>query len=289
MPRDDGYDPKKNFNPQIQEQLNKEQIEELIETAAKKAVAQVFKEHGLGNPYEQPAVDPNAPRAYTSEEVTEQVMEQICHDIHYWQTQPNCGSMENRVEGVIHSTLAMLDGCKLRLPAFDLVPDVHEDDKDYHIENGENYYDSKSVASTSLHELLYPTLRKLYPEKIPPLGRTELNPKEMRETFTQAAYDIAWKTALHVPDKREACEGTAYQIMQLLDGEHPDYADTPPFMVFAAPTEEFNRAQQLSGNPTWDSSIPLNRKPPYGATDSLVDTYETIRNRDKQAKRDLFK
>jgi hypothetical protein len=44
-----------------------------------------------------------------------------------------------RLEGFAFSVCSMLDGCAA-LPAFDLIPHPCPEDKEYHIENGENWW-----------------------------------------------------------------------------------------------------------------------------------------------------
>jgi hypothetical protein len=288
MPRDD--------NPQEPKLFTQAEVNEIIERAGKEALRQILTEHGMKNPYEQPAIDPNAPRAYTSEEVTEQLMESIAHSIHYWQTNPACGSMERRVSGVVHSVLSILDGRTIPLPAFDLVPAPHVEDKSSCIEDGENYYDRKAVISTDLTSLLYPTLRELYPETTPVSGTGELTPDEMRYKFVTKVSNIAdaracssdsGNEAVEV-EKYNACHGVARDILQLIDGQYD--ADTPPFMLFSAQSDQFNIGQVKKGNPKWGSHIPLNRKTPtYGIEDSLVDAYDEYRKIQNQARRDMFK
>jgi hypothetical protein len=294
MPRDDNPKPKKPedlgipFSPEAQRELIREQVNELIDKAAKEAVDKVFKERFPDNPYEQPAIDPDAPRAYTSEEVVDQFMESVAHRIRYWQTHPNCGTMEDRVSGVVHSLFAILDGRTLPFPAFDLVPAPCDGDKEYHLEKGENYYDPEAVISTNLTHLLFPKLHELYPDAKPESMEKQLTPEKMRETFVGQAIDIADIVSLTIPDKHEACQKVVRDMIRLIDGEYSP--GIPPFMLFPAPSREFNRNMEEYRQPTWGNDIPLNRKAPtYGAEDSLVQTYDEIRDRQHRAARDMFK
>jgi hypothetical protein len=296
MPRDDnGYDPKKNFNPEIQKELLSEEVQDLIESTARKAVQQVLQEKGLLDPYERPPIDPSLPRAYTTEEVTEQLMEGFVNSVRYWQTQPNCGTMEDRVSGVVFSVLAMLDGSQIDLPAFDLMPSPTEEDKEYCISEGENYYDPETVISTSLHELFYSTMRRLYPDTKSSTRVGELTPQQMRESFAEVVNHIAEKRAVLFgstkeveEEKRLVAHGVARDVLRLIDGNYDP--TIPGFMMFASPSKKFNETQTRLGLPTWGNHIPLNRQAPtYGVTESLVDTYDKVRARSNQAKRDLFK
>lgn len=45
-----------------------------------------------------------------------------------------------KIRGAIFSVLAAIDGSAAALPAFNLCPAPHPDDRDYHKERGEDYY-----------------------------------------------------------------------------------------------------------------------------------------------------
>lgn len=48
-----------------------------------------------------------------------------------------------RLEGLVHSTLAMFDGCSMAVPALDIVPSPHPEDRAFHRANGENWWPSR--------------------------------------------------------------------------------------------------------------------------------------------------
>jgi len=90
-------------------------------------------------------------RAYTKEEVREQLIRHLLMLARYWRDTKVEGG-QDRFEGLIHSILATLDGCSTGIPAFDLVPAPHPDDKEFHISNGENWYEPEVINDhTSLH------------------------------------------------------------------------------------------------------------------------------------------
>lgn len=92
------------------------------------------------------------PRAYTSEEVRDQILDHLRDLVDYW-ADPDIAKgydTKERLSGLAFSILATLDGCS-DLPAFTLVPCPHEDDKEFHISEGENYFDSTPV-NFALHE-----------------------------------------------------------------------------------------------------------------------------------------
>lgn len=83
-------------------------------------------------------------KEYTEEEVLEEVRAHIRTMINYWATvqldRPSKDTLEYRLEGLSHSLMSMFDGCAADLPGFIVAPRPHEDDKQYHIDNNENYY-----------------------------------------------------------------------------------------------------------------------------------------------------
>lgn len=78
-------------------------------------------------------------REKTVEEVRCEFVDKVGDLVDYWSYQEGM-SDKDKVEGVAFSILTMLDGCSLDMPGFIVAPLPHEDDKEYDIENGENYY-----------------------------------------------------------------------------------------------------------------------------------------------------
>ena len=96
------------------------------------------------------------PREYTTEEIREKFMNHIRGLIDYWDGVEKETTKE-KIEGFAFSLLATLDGSSMDLPGFVLAPAPHEDDKQYHIDNNENYYPenvSDSDIAGYLHELI---------------------------------------------------------------------------------------------------------------------------------------
>lgn len=102
------------------------------------------------------------PRAYTVEEMRKMFLDHLSATVRYWATtdisRPEFakdlakqGEVLYRLEGLMFSFLVALDG-GTGLPAFDLIPSPHESDKDYHQENGENWWDTIVINNTQLHE-----------------------------------------------------------------------------------------------------------------------------------------
>ena len=84
-------------------------------------------------------------------------LDQVRVLVNYW-TNSNDGDVKNKVEGVAFSILSAIDGSG-ELPGFMLAPRPHESDKEYYIENCENYFptapDVDSDIAGSLHEEFY--------------------------------------------------------------------------------------------------------------------------------------
>lgn len=98
------------------------------------------------------------PRAYTAEEERKRFLDHICGMISYWNSEgssnvPKEYDSRKRMEGLVHSILVMLDGGSGDMPAFDIYPAPHPDDKEFHISNGENWHDPEVLMNDcQLHD-----------------------------------------------------------------------------------------------------------------------------------------
>lgn len=99
------------------------------------------------------------PRAYTKEEMTDMFLQSVRSIANCWAQYPD-KTPEERCNGVAFSILATIDGTSIALPAFNLTPVPHPDDKQYHIDEGSNYWpdDVAFNAETYLHDLFYQDL-----------------------------------------------------------------------------------------------------------------------------------
>ena len=100
------------------------------------------------------------PRAYTPDEVRDQLIEHVWTMIRYWGGHDGSNVAADRpkddcLSGLAHSILVMLDGCAMDLPAFKLQVDPHPEDEAYLREQGENFYPVGLVIEDMLHEHLY--------------------------------------------------------------------------------------------------------------------------------------
>lgn len=100
-------------------------------------------------------------REYTEDEVRENLLSYIWTMISYWKDEARKPDTQGKLEGLAFSILTALDGCANGVPAFIVAPNPHPDDKDYLIDNGENWFpenhesEVKCNLSGSLHELFF--------------------------------------------------------------------------------------------------------------------------------------
>ncbi len=96
-------------------------------------------------------------RAYTAEEVRAMFIGAARAMASYWATAPDAGTVQERCEGVAFSLLNCIDGTSGSFPcALDLVLSPHPDDKAFHIDEGENYFEPGMVINDAmLHEMFY--------------------------------------------------------------------------------------------------------------------------------------
>jgi hypothetical protein len=101
------------------------------------------------------------PREKTEEEVRNEFLDYMWAIIDYWEKESRAVTSRDKLEGLMHSVLATLDGSAAVLPAFIVAPLPCEEDKEYDISKGENYYpynnpdNIKCDIGGSLHELFY--------------------------------------------------------------------------------------------------------------------------------------
>ena len=93
------------------------------------------------------------PRAWTVEETRDHFLNHLADMAQYWADLPNKTPRE-RCNGLIHSVLAMVDGCSMDIPAIDMQMAPHPEDKAYFISQGENYYEPELLFNDChLHDL----------------------------------------------------------------------------------------------------------------------------------------
>lgn len=107
-------------------------------------------------------------REYTAEEVRELFLRHVWTMIDYWEKQPQ--ERRSVVEGIAFSILAALDGASIEIPGFKVIPEPHEDDKEYSRAQGENWFPFYNATEPcdiggSLHDMFYPVKEKIDHEK----------------------------------------------------------------------------------------------------------------------------
>lgn len=95
-------------------------------------------------------------KAITSEELQQRLLYHFRSLAKYWAKQ-HPDSAEDACNGMAFSVLTFLDGCTGDMPSVELIARPHPDDKQYHIDNGEDWIEDGTVINTGgyLHELYY--------------------------------------------------------------------------------------------------------------------------------------
>ena len=100
-------------------------------------------------------------KEYTTEEVREKFLRKVNGIVKFWHEVKDRTELE-KLDGVAFSIMSTLDGCAIDLPMFIVAPAPHETDKEFHQEDGSDWYpESHEVEneingniSGCLHELL---------------------------------------------------------------------------------------------------------------------------------------
>jgi len=83
-------------------------------------------------------------RQYTRDEVRDLFLDHVRDLIAYWANVSSDCSHEQRLEGLAHSILAVIDG-EGQLPAFAVIPSPHPDDKSYRQQEDMNWFPELKV------------------------------------------------------------------------------------------------------------------------------------------------
>ena len=95
-------------------------------------------------------------RAYTEEEVRQKFLDKLHQLSKYWATLETERSIQERCDGLVFSILNVFDGTTVDLPAMDISLSPHPDDKNFHKEEGTNWFKPKMVINDCmLHDLWY--------------------------------------------------------------------------------------------------------------------------------------
>jgi len=119
----------------------------------------------------------NTPRQLTVDEARERLIIHFWHLIDYWEKTGDYadgfGGMKthtqrDRLEGLVHSILAALDGCTLMVPTMELKPIVSDEDIDFYKNEPydpkfpipRQWYPPDEDIGGALHEILFAIGRK---------------------------------------------------------------------------------------------------------------------------------
>lgn len=103
-------------------------------------------------------------REYTTEEVREKFLRAIAARVDFWDRESRATTSREKLEGLTHSILALLDGCDIELPAFIVAPNPHPDDKEYCIQEELDYF-PRGCEDHDIGGGLHEVIRKYYESK----------------------------------------------------------------------------------------------------------------------------
>lgn len=199
------------------------------------------------------------PRAYTPDELRDHMLEQIVAYSRYWAELPDTDratgrtkSIADRCEGVAFSILAMLDGDSM-LPGVNLVFQPHEDDKEYHISQGENWIEPGTTVSDTLHEHFH-RFSSIEPPAPPNLRDTilELAAKDRETTLHNVFAALEELQAI-----RPAVAGITYDPM--LIGAHAEAKTKLGAALMGMLTEsgaiEYAQVRTISGGAAMEATL----------------------------------
>lgn len=89
--------------------------------------------------------------AYTDEETAHKFVTNISGMVEYWSTtEENSPSQKDRMNGLVSDILSMIDGLSPNMPAMNVSMNPHEDDREYLIQMGDQFYVPERVWNTDL-------------------------------------------------------------------------------------------------------------------------------------------
>lgn len=93
-------------------------------------------------------------REMTVEEARDAFMKHLVGIMRYWENEERAPTSKEKLEGMLFSTLVLFDGGSGFMPAFDITPAPHPDDKEFRRGEGENWWPEKVINDIQLHEML---------------------------------------------------------------------------------------------------------------------------------------
>lgn len=86
-------------------------------------------------------------KAKTKEEVRKEFLDQIHWLVRFWATDKDEMTILERCDGVAFSILTIIDGSSMMLPAFNLSTCPNPEDKQFHIQEGSDYYENGMIIN----------------------------------------------------------------------------------------------------------------------------------------------
>jgi hypothetical protein len=95
------------------------------------------------------------PRAITEKEGRKILLDHVRVLVNYWENESRRKDSRGKLEGLAFSMLTMLDGEGVIIPQMKIIPNPHPEDKQYHKDNGENWWPTNIDLGGILHEEFY--------------------------------------------------------------------------------------------------------------------------------------
>lgn len=96
----------------------------------------------------------NTPREYTAEETRDKFLKHVHALVDYWENESRAPTSRAKLSGLAFSIMSALDGGTLGLPGFIVVTNPCDSDKEYHRDNGENWFPAGADLGV-LHEFYH--------------------------------------------------------------------------------------------------------------------------------------
>lgn len=90
-------------------------------------------------------------RAYTEKEMRDRMLSHMKSLVKYWSNEKS--DSYEACDGLAFSILSMIDGSTMSVPALDIIPAPHPEDKEYCQSCNENWFEPKVINNCMLHEL----------------------------------------------------------------------------------------------------------------------------------------
>lgn len=96
----------------------------------------------------------------TKDEAREKLILHFWMLVEYWENESRQPNTRDKLEGLLHSILATLDGCSGMMPGFTVAARVPKGDIEFHEERESRYFPPDKDIGGYLHEIMYQVARK---------------------------------------------------------------------------------------------------------------------------------